>query len=132
MTTTTNLELTELDANLAEPEVILNDSLEWTDRAIAGIITHNIASDADYTLSIASNVEEWRYSTIKVTDSGVLLTATRNIIVPVNTKPYIFINGTAQSLVLKTSAGTGITVLTNKAQILLCDGTNVIAIAAAI
>jgi len=132
MTTTTNLELIELESSLAEPEIILNDSLELVDRTLAGILTHNMTSDADYTLSTATNLREWLYAVTKITDTSTNLTTTRNIIVPTNTKIYIFVNATAQSLVLKTSAGTGITVATNKTQYLYCDGTNVEAIAAAI
>jgi copper(I)-binding protein len=45
-------------------------------------------------------------------------------------KPYIFINGTGQTLTVKTAAGTGIAIANGKSHILCSDGTNVIALAA--
>jgi hypothetical protein len=54
-----------------------------------------------------------------------------NAIVPTATRrPYVFINGTGQALTVKTAAGTGITIANGKAQIVMSDGTNVIALAA--
>ena len=91
----------------------------------AYLLTHNMTSNADYTLSVVTTPEEWEYSTIKITDTGVVLTGAKNIIVPLNKKSYIFINTTAQALTLKTSTGTGIAVAAGKTAILLCDGTNV-------
>jgi hypothetical protein len=44
--------------------------------------------------------------------------------------PYIFINGTGHTLTVKTAAGTGIDIANGKAQIVMADGTNVIALAA--
>ena len=97
---------------------------------VEGMLAHNMASDADYTLSTAIDPQEWQYETVKITDtsSPEVLTATspiKYIIVPTNTKKYIFINATAQTLGVKTSGGTGIAVATNKTAILYCDGTNV-------
>lgn len=132
MATSPNLDLIHLDANVASPQVILNESLDAMDEIVAGLFTHDIESDADYTLSTETDPQEWQYAAIKITDTGTELTTTRSIIVPDNTKQYIFINGTAQSLAVKTSGGTGVTVATNKTQLLFCDGTDVIAVAAAV
>lgn len=132
MAVSPNFEITHLIANVASPEIPLNTGLNLFDQCMGSQFTHDILSDADYTLVDTVGIEEWKYAAVKVTDTGVLLTATRNIIAPVNKKPYIFINGTAQSLVLKTSAGTGITVPTAKTQFLYCDGVNIIAVAAAV
>jgi len=44
--------------------------------------------------------------------------------------PYIFVNGTGQTLTVKTAAGTGIAIANGKTHMLMSDGTNVIAIAA--
>ena len=84
--------------------------------------THNIASDADYTLSELQN----RYGRVVITDTGVLLTIARNIIVDNIEKDFIFKNSTAQDLTIKTSAGTGIVVAPDEKRWLLNDGTNVI------
>jgi hypothetical protein len=56
------------------------------------------------------------------------LTATRNLIVPTIEKQYIIQNNTtgSQSIVVKTSSGTGITVPNGKKAHLYADGTNVI------
>ena len=60
--------------------------------------------------------------------SSLSLTLTRDIIVPTSTKSYLVKNATTggQSLRVKTSAGTGITVPNGKTTFLLCDGTNVV------
>ncbi len=127
MPSSPNINAAHLDANVASPEVPLNTSLDLLDEAIAGVLVHNIASDADYTLSLVTTpTKEWQYGTIKITDTGVLLTVARNIIVPVNEKQYIFINATAQDLTIKTSAGTGISVVAGGQSHVLCDGTNVV------
>jgi outer membrane lipoprotein-sorting protein len=56
------------------------------------------------------------------------LTGNRNIIVPATVQQYWITNATTGSftLTVKTSAGTGITVVQGDAQILYCNGTNVV------
>ena len=105
-------------------------TMDTIDSVIDGMHTHDMASDADYTLSTSTDPQEWQYEVVKITDTGVVLTTGRNIIVPTNTKKYLFINGTAQTLTLKTSGGSGIAVATVKNAILFCDGTNVIRMSA--
>jgi hypothetical protein len=60
--------------------------------------------------------------------SSVTLSATRNVICPSVSKLYVVRNATTggQSIVIKTSAGTGITIANGATAIVLCDGTNVI------
>jgi hypothetical protein len=62
-----------------------------------------------------------------MTSSGSL-TATRNLVVPNGAKQYIVWNNTTggQSIVVKTSAGTGITVTSGAKAHLFADGTNVV------
>jgi hypothetical protein len=57
-----------------------------------------------------------------------ILTGNRNIIVPATIQQYWITNDTTGSfsLTVKTSAGTGIVVPQGEAQILYCDGTNVV------
>lgn len=108
---------------------LFNAALEELDQAITdnatsinGTLTHNMASDANYTLSASEALNK----VVKITDTGVLLTTTRNIVVPTASKIFYFVNSTAQSLVPKTASGTGPTVTTGHEGWLRCDGTNVV------
>ena len=97
------------------------------EQAIAGYTTVSI-TDANYTLtSINGAVDEARSMALNIT-SSVTLTATRNVICPSVSKLYVVKNATTggQSIVIKTSAGTGITIANGATAIVLCDGTNVI------
>lgn len=121
-----NLGLTHWDQGNSQPEVLVSEDLDIIDRSLCGTLTHDMASDADYTLSNVSDPKEWQYLVIHITDLSTNLTAARNIIVPTNTKTYFFHNATAQTLTLKTSAGTGVAVTAGSRAILYCDGTNVV------
>ena len=105
------------------------------EQAIAGYSTVTI-TDANYTLTPVSGAsDQVRPMGLNIT-SSVTLTATRNIIVPTTgydgvtpfTKLYVVRNATTggQSIVVKTAAGTGITIAHLATAIVLCDGTNVI------
>lgn len=85
-------------------------------------ITHDMASDADYTLSSSENLK----GRIVITDVSVNLTVARNIIVATTERLFLAQNDTLQALTFKTSAGTGIDIPKGTARQLLCDGTNVI------
>jgi len=84
-------------------------------------VTHNIASDANYTLTEDQNT----FGKLIITDSGVVLTTARDIIVSNNERYILFQNDTLQTLTVKTAAGTGIAVIAGTSVWLLCDGTNV-------
>lgn len=84
--------------------------------------THDFASDADYSLTTAQQ----EFHRIVLTDTGVVLTAARNLVVPDTIRGWYIQNDTAQSITVKTSAGTGILVAPSEATYLYCDGTNVI------
>jgi len=85
-------------------------------------VSHNITVDTDYSLTADQNT----YGKVIITDSSVILTTGRNIIVDVSERSFIFQNDTAQILTVKTSSGTGIAVDPTKKVWLICDGTNVI------
>ncbi len=113
---TTNLNITQWSAGQAQPEVTIGTAIDILD-GIVGMLTHNMASDADYTLATTGTEPfEWQYGVLRITDtsSPLKLTTTRSIIVPTYPKWYLFKNETAQSLTLKKSGGTGITVATGK------------------
>ena len=89
-----------------------------------GRLPYNMVSDADYTLTSGQQ----RNIILAITDTGPVLTATRNIIVPTENRIWWFENLTAQSLVVKTAAGSGVTVPSGNRVLLACNGTNVVAL----
>ena len=99
------------------------------EQAIVGYGNPIFTSDADLPITLTdSNASQVaRNFVLNVTSSGSL-TATRNLIVPTLQKPYLIRNNTtgSQSIVVKTSAGTGITVPTGARVPVYVDGTNVV------
>jgi len=100
------------------------------EEAIVGYGNPNFTSDgADLTLSLTDSpsTQVARNFVLNVT-SGVTLSDTRNLVVPTIEKPYVVQNNTTggQSIVVKTSGGTGITVPNGKSMVLYTDGTNVV------
>lgn len=97
--------------------------------AIVGRGTANFTSDANLTLTytdtVASQIPRNLY--LNAT-SGVSLTVTRDLIVPTINKTYVVENNTTggQSIRVKTSAGTGITIPNGAKAALYVDGTNVV------
>lgn len=95
------------------------------ERAIAGWLSIAM-SDANTTLTTNNGADDQaRYAMLKFTGS---LTANRNIVVPTSGKIYYIHNATTGgfSLVVKTTAGSGITVPAGFKALLYCDGTNVV------
>lgn len=82
-----------------------------------------IASDANKTLTQA----EARADILDIT-SGVSLTATRDVVLPLAEKQWIVNNATTggQSLQFIGATGTGVTVATGKRAIIYSDGTNIV------
>lgn len=101
------------------------------EEAIVGYATANFTSDADLTISLTdTNASQTaRNLVLNLTSSGSLST-TRNLIVPTIEKPYYIFNNTTggQSIVVKTSAGTGVTVPNGRKVQVYADGTNVVPI----
>lgn len=99
------------------------------EQAIVGYGNPNFASDADLTISLSDSnaTQTARNFSLRVT-SGVSLTTTRNLIVPTIQKPYLIFNDTTggQSIIVKTSAGTGVTVPNGARTLVYVDGTNVV------
>lgn len=87
----------------------------------ARVLTYNLTADANYSLTADQNL----YKNIVITDTGVVLTTGRDIIVDTVGKVIVFKNSTAQTLTVKTAAGTGIEVPPGFATLLLNDGTNI-------
>lgn len=99
------------------------------EQAIVGYGAPSFTSDADLTITLTdSNATQTARNFSLNVHSTVSLTATRNLIVPTIQKPYLIYNATTggQSIVVKTSAGTGITVPTGSRVLVYVDGTNVV------
>lgn len=100
------------------------------EQAIVGYGNPNFTTDADLTITLTDSnaTQTARAFALNVT-SGVSLTTTRNLIVPTIQKPYLIYNNTSgsQSIVVKTSAGTGVTVANGRRVSVYVDGTNVVA-----
>lgn len=95
------------------------------EQAIAGVGAVSM-TDANLTLSVSNGSSDQARNAVLVL-SGTL-SATRNVIVPTATKVYIVRNGTSggQSVVVKTSGGTGVTIANGRTAAVYCDGTNVV------
>ena len=110
MADTTNKEAALWTASQNQPDVTVNSGLSTLDDSIAGVFTHDMTSDANYS------------------DTNPFLGAARDIVLP-NDNPgiYYFYNNTStHALSLLSATGTGIPVAATKRAILQCDGTNVV------
>ena len=117
MTNTTNTQFNfdELAAAQSQPEVPVNFATQILAQALAGRIVINFANDEDYTLQITdppASTDEWHYSVIRYTDTDDVLSAGRSVIYPAGSAHhrFVFENGTAETLTVKVSDGTGIEV----------------------
>lgn len=100
------------------------------ERATCGRITINFTSDADLTLDTdtAAGTEQWRDKFIDITDSGTVLTAGRDVVFPAEEGPeYIITNSTAQTLTLKISGQSGVTIATTVTGRFYYNGTDIVA-----
>jgi hypothetical protein len=99
------------------------------EQAIVGYGNPIFTTDADLTITLTNSnaFQVARSFALNVTSSGSL-TATRNLIVDTIQKPYLIYNNTSgsQSIVVKTTAGTGITVPNGARTLVYVDGTNVV------
>jgi hypothetical protein len=104
------------------------------EEAIVGIATATFTTDADLTLTLSdTTASQVARNLVLNVVSSVPLTVTRNVIVPILSgiytfeKPYVVQNNTTggQSIVIKTAAGTGVTVPNGRTAYVYADGTNV-------
>jgi hypothetical protein len=95
--------------------------------AITGRAEANFASDADLTLGYTDTNGAQVFRNLILNVTGTIST-TRNLVVPTINKLYIVENNTtgSQDIVVKTSAGTGITIPNGVTSIVYADGTNVV------
>jgi microcystin-dependent protein len=97
------------------------------EQAIAGVESIPMLTDSDYTLSALNGSPDESRNAVIVMTSVIDLTATRNVIIPSVDKLYSVKNSTTggQSIIIKTSAGTGITVPNGETVQVYCDGVDV-------
>jgi len=98
------------------------------EESIAGVAAVSIPTDANYTLTANNgSTDESRRAVLSVTSVGSL-TATRDIIIPLQTKLWLVYNNTtgAQSIRIIAASGTGITIPNGRKRWVYCDGANVV------
>jgi hypothetical protein len=127
-----NLKIELLNTGDTNWGTLTNNNFQYAfEQSIVGYGTATFPTDADYDWGVlytnSNSSQAQRNLVIRVT-SSVSLTATRNLVVPTIQKQYIVWNNTTggQSIVVKTSAGTGITVPNGYRAHLYADGTNVV------
>lgn len=96
------------------------------EQAITGVASITML-DANYTLVSGNGVSDEARNAVLIM-SGTL-SATRSVIVPTSNKFYAVRNATtgSQSILIRTSGGTGVTLANGFTQLMYCDGTNVVA-----
>jgi len=110
---------------------ITNTNLGTTlEQSIVGYGNPDYLSDANLTITLTNSnaAQAARALVLNVTSTFGSLTATRELVVPTIQKQYIVQNNTTggQSITVKTSAGTGITVPNGRKAHLYVNGTDVI------
>jgi hypothetical protein len=126
------IELMATGDQVNEWGVTTNSNFEnGLEQAIVGRGVVEYTSDANKTITLteSNSSQDARNLFLYVdTDMSTTLTATRDLIVPTIEKTYVVHNDTAgsQSIRVKTSGGTGITIPNGKKALLYVDGTNVI------
>lgn len=99
------------------------------EEAIVGYGNPDFTSDADLTLTLSnSNATQVARNLVLNVTSSASLTATRNLVVPTIEKPYVVQNNTTggQSIVVKTSGGSGVTIPNGLSAFVYADGTDVV------
>lgn len=99
------------------------------EQSIVGLGDVDFATDANTSISLSNStsLQAARCLVLNVTSTGSL-TATRELVVPTIEKQYIVQNNTtgSQSITVKTSGGSGVTIPNGRKAHLYVDGTNVI------
>lgn len=118
---TTNIELQTVPANAQQISVPVNDALGDIDAALAALVTVEFTADANRTLVR----DEYLASVLRFTDSPSTLTAGRDVIFPARFPQMVVINDTAQTLTLKKSGQTGVTLAAGASTFIAAGPTDV-------
>jgi hypothetical protein len=105
--------------------VITNFNLEAVEEAVVGS-TDVAFSSGNVTLTLVDTNASQPARNLRLRCTGTTGGSTRDLVVPAIEKPYIVRNDCADSIVVKTAAGTGITVPTGRTMWVYSDGTNVV------
>ena len=100
------------------------------EQAIAGVTTVELDGlSGNYTLTALDGApDQSRSAVVKCTYAAVPASGTVNIIIPTQTKLYVFRNDCGQTIIIKTAAQvSGVTLLNGEATLVFCDGTNAVA-----
>lgn len=121
MTIDNDFNLAEMTQAQADKYVTHNTENRRIAAAVAGSITLDFASDADMTINASDTdgTESWRYLTLVITDTGVVLSVGRNVVLPSKGGLHFVINRTAQTLTFKTSGGSGVAVTTSTNKLII-------------
>jgi len=103
---------------------VTNENWEALESAVAGSVDVAFSS-ADVTLSLSNTSAPQDARNLRLVCTGTSGGA-RNLNVPAIEKLYLITNSVADTVTVKTVAGTGIAVPTGKSAILYCNGTNVV------
>ena len=98
------------------------------EEAIVGYGAVTFLSDADLTLTLSNSNATQAARCLVLNVTSVELGDTRNLEVPTINKPYVVQNNTTggQSIIVKTSGGSGVTIPNGKSAVVYVDGTNVV------
>lgn len=119
--TTTNRALENQVENTLQPGVAFNQLADVLDRQY-GSATVNFAADAALTLTQA----QCDHGVLVLTDSGAVLTAGRDVVMPAAFPHVVVVNSTAQTLTLKKDGETGATLAAAAAALVACGPTDII------
>ena len=103
---------------------ITNLNLEANEDAVVGSADVTFSS-ANVTLTLTDANTPQTARNVRLRCVGVTGGLSRNLVVPSIEKPYIIQNDCADSIVVKTAAGTGVTVPPGRTMWVVSDGTNV-------
>lgn len=95
------------------------------EEAIIGSVDVTFASN-NVTLTLTDTNASQAARNLRLRCTGTTGGSTRNLVVPTIEKPYIVQNDCADSILVKTAAGTGVTVPAGKTMWVYTDGTNVV------
>lgn len=121
MATTDNLGLELLSENALQIDPIVNESLGIIDECLAGATLHNFTADENLTLT-----DEYLTAFLRFTDGSATLTTGRDVIYPESFPLQVVTNDTAQTLTLKVSGETGITLSASATTMIYANGTDVV------
>lgn len=114
MTIDNDFNLQEMSQSQGDKYLTHNEENRRLGAAIAGKAVIDMGSDANLTINASNNdgTESWRYMFLNITDTGVVLTTGRDVILPASAKMWIVENETAQTLTFKITGQTGVAVTT--------------------